>query len=229
MAMLPRPIVLSRLLSLSQRTTASLTPITWLSLLRRSSLSARAFLKPASPMKGSRTRNGPTPSLLLRKKRKTSSLVLEERLSASANASRSNCSRLINVLSKLLSVVEVDSAVAEAVAMDLLEVAEAMVDSVADAVVKAEEVAHVVAITEAVVVLLAQEAAQQLLLLTLKTPAPSPAWDHRSRPNVSHDLHLTGANFTMRLYERMIEQKCQLGATGEFFRKMDGFAKVYGG
>jgi hypothetical protein len=80
--------------------------------------------------------------------------------------------------------------VAVVVAMDLLEVVEAMVDSVVDAVVRVEEVAHVVAITEAVDVRLAQEAALQLLLSTPKTPAPSPAWDHRSQPKVSHGLHL---------------------------------------
>jgi hypothetical protein len=34
----------------------------------------------------------------------------------------------------------------------------------------------------------------------------------------------------MRLYERMIEQKCQLGAAGEVFpKKWMGMAKVYGG
>jgi hypothetical protein len=145
------------------------------------------------------------PSLFLRKKRKTSSLVLEERPSASANASRSNSLRSISVSSRHLSVDEVDSAVAEAVAMDLPEVAE-VTDSVVDAVVRAEEVALVAAITEEADVLLAQEAAPALLLSTPKIPAHSQAWDHRSRPKVSHDLHLTGANFMMRLYERMIEQ-----------------------
>jgi hypothetical protein len=116
---------------------------------------------------------------------------------------------------------EVDSAVAEAVAMDLPEAA-GVTDSVVDAVVKAEEVALVVAITEEADVLLAQEAAPPLLLSTPKIPAHSQALDHRSLPKVSHDLHLTGANFMMRLYERMIEQKCQWLRRVKFFRKMDG-------
>jgi hypothetical protein len=100
--------------------------------------------------------------------------------------------KLINASLKPLNVDEVDSAVAEAVAMDHLEAAEVK-DSVVDAVVRAEEVAHV-AITEAAVVLLAQEAAPALPPSTPKTPAPSPAWDHKSQPKVSHDLHPTGAN-----------------------------------
>jgi len=187
------PLLLNPLLSPSRRTTASLTLITSPNLLRRSLPLVLVFLKLVSRMRvASKTRNEPTPNLSLRKKRKTSLLVLEARPSVSASASRSNFLRLISASSKPPSVDEVDSAVAEAVVMDHLEEAEVK-DSVVDAVVKVEEVAHV-AITEAAVVLLAQEAAPDLPPSTQKTPAPSPAWDHKSRPKVSNDLHPTGAN-----------------------------------
>jgi hypothetical protein len=119
-------------------------------------------------------------------------LVLEERPSVSASASRSSFSKSINASLKPLTVDEVDSAVAEVVAMVHLAVA-GVRDSVVGAVVRAEEVAHV-AITEAAVVLLAQEAAPEVLLSTPKIPAPSPAWDHKSQPKASHIFRLIGAN-----------------------------------
>jgi hypothetical protein len=176
MAMLHQLTLLNPQLSPSPRITASLTPITSPSWLRRSLLLVLVSLRPVSPTReASRTRNGPTPSLFLRRKRKTLLLDLEERPSASASVSRNSSLRLISASLRHPSVDEVDSAVAVAVVMDLPEAAE-VTDSVVDAVGRVEEVAHV-AITEVavVVVLLAQEAAPQLLLSTPRTPAPSPA------------------------------------------------------
>jgi hypothetical protein len=180
MVMLRRPTLRSLQLSPSQRTTASPTLITSRNLLRKNLPLALGFPKLASLMKeASKIRNGPTPSLFLRRKKKTLLLVLEERPSVNVSASRSNFLKSISASSRHPSVDEVDSVVAEAVATDLLEAAEVM-DSVVDAVVKVGAVA-LVATTEVAVVLLAQEAAPQLLLSTPKTPVLSPASGHRSR------------------------------------------------
>lgn len=168
-----QPMLLSLRLKPSQKTTVSPMPIISLNLLKRSLPLALVFPKLASPMKAaSRTRSGLTPSLLLRMKKKTLLLVLEERPSVSGSASRSNFLKSISASSRHPSVDEVDSAVAVAVVMDLPEAAEAT-DSVVDAVVVKVVAVVLVAITEEAVVLLAHEAAPQLLLLTPKTPALS--------------------------------------------------------
>jgi hypothetical protein len=83
-------------------------------------------------MKASRTRNGPTPRQLLKKKRRTSSLDPEARPSVFVSAPRRRFSNLINASLRHLTaedVVVVVSVVAEAVAMDHPEVAVATVTS----------------------------------------------------------------------------------------------------
>jgi hypothetical protein len=185
----------------------------------------------------SKTRNGQMPSPSPRRKRKTSLLDLEERPSVNVSASRSNSLRLINALLKLLSADEaeaVDTAVTEAVAMDLPVVAEAevKVDSVED-VVRAEEAGVDVAAIEAVAVLL--EAAPETLPSTPRTRAPSPAWDHRSPANKSHmvfSVVRTLNDASLRTNDRAKSVNLCDGCEWGILCKpngTDGTAKVYGG
>src|SRR3954447_21681529 len=93
------------------------------SKLRRSLLLVLVFLRPVSQMRAAnKTRNGPMPRLLARRKKRISLLVLEERQSVSVSASKSRPSKSTNATSKPLSeeVVDVvDSVVAVAVEMEL--------------------------------------------------------------------------------------------------------------
>jgi hypothetical protein len=132
--LLPMLLMLRLLLSPSQRTTASLTPITLFSSPRRSSRLVLGSPRHVSQMRAvGRIRNGQMPRLLPRMKRRTSLLDLEERLSVNASASRSNSSKLTSASSRSPSVVDAAAPVAvEAAEMDHSEVAEVMDHSVAD-------------------------------------------------------------------------------------------------
>ena len=169
----------SPLLSLSQRTTASPTLTTLLSSQRGRLHLAPESLRPASQTRAaSRIRNGQTPKPLPRTRKKTSLPDLAERPSVSVSASRSNFLKSTSASSSNPIVDEVVSAVAEAVEMDLPEVAE--VNSVVG-VVKAEEGAHaVMALSEDLPVADRGHATLVLQASTRLTQVLFPAWDHRS-------------------------------------------------
>jgi hypothetical protein len=133
----------------------------------------------------SRTRNGPTLNLSLRKKRKTSLLVLEERPSVSASASRSRSSTLTSASSRPPSApvdVAASEAAAAAVVTDHPVVAEARVASVEDVEVTVATVAMALEDVDVVVTDLAV-LPEAVLPSTPTTSLLSPAWDRRpSRP-----------------------------------------------
>lgn len=159
---------------LSQRITASVSRLTKLSWPRRRQLLAPVSQRPASQTRAaSKTRSGQMPRLSPRKRKRTSLPPLLERPSVSVSARLSKPSTLTNVSSRLLSVedVEVDSAAAVVVAMELPEVDEVISEDVAKAV---DAVDVVMVLPEEVAVVLLHEEAT-LLPSTPTTPALFPA------------------------------------------------------
>jgi hypothetical protein len=151
------------------RTTASHMPSTWKSLLRRRLLSMPKLFKSASPTKApSRTRSGPMPRQLPRKRKRTLLLDLVARPSVSVSASRSSSSKSTSASSRHPSVDEAVSAVAEAVAMDHPEAIVATVATVATEVTSAEDVA-----TEADVVVVVVTSTEVLPVAAPETTTPA--------------------------------------------------------
>lgn len=153
-------------LSQSQRITASHTLITLLNKLRRSLLLVPLSQRPARQTRAaSKTRSGPAPRLSPRRKKRTSSLDLVERLSVSVSASKSKSLTSTNDLSSLLNkpvaaseVDEVVTVVTDPVAVDV-EAADAETSPLADVV--------------------PQEVVPQVHPSRLMIPPPSPAWEHK--------------------------------------------------
>jgi len=200
------------LLRLSQRITVSPMLIISPNKLRRSLLLVPVFLRLVSQTKAAnKTRSGPTPRLLARRRKRTSSLVLEERQSVSVNASRSRPSILTNATSRLLSeevVAVVDSVVAVVVEMLLLvEVEESSVDVVIVAKdADAETEVH------------PAEELQEAVLVdhpsTLTTPRHSPAWDPRFSAIIRSSLLQTFEDATPNDQEHCCD--------GGYLKKMEG-------
>jgi len=188
---LPRPtkrtvMLLSPLLKLSQRTTASLMKSTSLNLPKRSSPSVPVSQRHARRMKvASKTRSGHLLSLSLKRKKKTLLPVPVERPSVNVSANRSKSSTSTNASRKPQSAgdveVQVDSvevaAVVEIVVTDHpeAEVAEEVV------VMETEDVV-VVAATEVLMLLAVAHATMPLAHhhpSTPRIPKLSQAWEHK--------------------------------------------------
>ena len=180
--------LLSPLLKLSQKTTASLMKSTSLNLPRRNLPLVPVSQRPARQTKvASKTRSGQLLRLWLRRKKKTSLPVPVERPSVNVSASRSKSSTLTNASKKPQSVVDavvqVDSVEAVAVAeIAEMDHPEAEVAEVAVAM-ETEDAVDVVAIEDPTLLAVAH-ATMPLAHLhpsTPRIPKLSQAWEHKSR------------------------------------------------